>query len=168
MSNENTASGTAITISTTLEKKSGTLLTLNTQRNYVNTNIAITINAQAAAPAFKGGALNNKAATATFTNMSVSESNTSGIAIQAKGSAGRDAIVYDGNVNGWVEKNDEASAAEALASSEWNGTTYYASGVTLINGKTFDITVPNGNEGDITFRFSVDAEGNTTVTTVES
>lgn len=147
-----------------IEKQSGTMLTLKTNGNYVNGDIALTLNAKTATPTFDGGELNNKAATATFTNMTTSSTDTSGVAILAKGTAGRNAVLYNGAVSGWVTQSDNASASAAVASSTWNGTTYYATGVTLSNGKSFSVTVPNGSSGTITFNFSVDANGNTTIT----
>lgn len=148
----------------TINKQSGAKVTLETASKYVKENIELTFNVKTASPAFDGGALNNKGATATFTNMETSASNTSGVAILAKGTAGRDAVLYNGAVSGWVTKSDNASASAAVASSTWNGTTYYATGVTLTNGKSFNITVPNGSSDTVTFHFSVDANGNTTIT----
>lgn len=146
-----------------INKQSGAKVTLETASKYVEENIELTFNVKTAFPEFDGGALNNKGATAIFTNMETSTSNTSGVAILAKGTAGRDAVLYNGAVSGWVTKNDDASALNAVASSTWDGTTYYATGVTLTNGKSFNITVPNGSNGTITFHFSVDENGNTTI-----
>lgn len=139
---------------------------MKTSTTYVNKNIELTINAPAATPAVTGGGLNNKGATATFTNMTTSSTNSSGVAILAKGTAGRAAVTYNGNVNGWVtaSNGDTVSGGGAVSASTWNGTTYYATGVTLTNGKTFSITVPNGSSDPITFTFTVDSDGNTTVT----
>lgn len=148
----------------TINKQSGAKVTLATATKYVDEDIELTFNVKTASPAFDGGALNNKGASATFTNMTTSSTDTSGIAILAKGTAGRDAVLYNGAVSGWVTQSDNASASAAVASSTWNGTTYYATGVTLSNGKSFSITVPNGSSGTITFNFSVDANGNTTIT----
>ena len=147
-----------------INKQSGSKVILSTENKYVSENIELTFDVKTASPSFDGGALNNKAATATFTNMETSTTNTSGISILAKGTAGRDAVLYNGAVNGWVTKNDNTSASAAIASSTWNGTTYYATGVTLTNGKSFNVTVPNGNGNSITFYFSVDSNGNTTIT----
>jgi hypothetical protein len=120
-----------------------------------------------ATPAFSGGALNSKGATITATNATTStSSNNSGVAILAKGSAGRAAVTYNGAVKGWVNVSSGATASSAVAASTWNGTTYYINGVTLGNSKSFDITVPNGSSDPITFHFAVDANGNTTVTEV--
>ena len=154
---------TNLTGSIQLTQREGTTITLNTNNTYVNGNITLALSAKSESPNFDGGALNSKGASATFTNMTTSDTDTSGIVILAKGTAGRDAVLYNGAVNGWVSKSDNTSASAAVASSTWNGTTYYATGVTLTNGKSFNITVPNGSSGTITFTFSVDNNGNTTI-----
>jgi len=92
-----------------------------------------------AEPAFDGGALNNKGATAEFTNVTTSNTNN-GISVLAKGTAGRDAVLYNGAVEGWVSKEDNATASAAVASSTWNGTTYYITGVTVPVDKPFSVT----------------------------
>ena len=163
MATGNLNNNTDWTGSFTLEKQSGTVLTLDTGSTYVGKDIALTLAAQLATPSFDGGALNNKAATANFTNMTISDFNSSGVAIQACGSAGRDSVLYNGAVNGWVSAADNATAAGSVASEDWTGTTYFATGVTLGKGKSFSVTVPNGSEGTITYPFSVDANGNTTI-----
>ena len=157
-----------VAISHTLTKQFGTVITLDTEGSYCNADIDITVNATAASPSFDGGALNNKAASATFTNASTSSTNTSGVSIQTKGSAGRDAVLYNGAVNGWVNASDNATALAAANSSEWNGAAYYLTGVTIeapaSGNRTFSVTVPNGGNGTITFNFTVDSDGNTTIT----
>ena len=147
----------------TLDKQTGTTLQLNVKDNFVAKNVVLYLAAQLDEPAFDGGGLTSKGATAGFTNMTVSNTDTSGVAIQAKGTAGRAAVLYNGAVNGWVSKSDNASALAAESASTWNGTTYYATGVTIGNNKAFDITVPNGNS-TVTFHFAVDGNGNTTIT----
>lgn len=147
-----------------LTQQAGTIVTLKTNDKYVDGDIALTLSAKTASPSFDGGELNNTSASATFTNMTTSNTDTSGIIILTEGTAGRDAVLYNGAVNGWVSKNDNTPALTAATSSTWNGTTYYATGVTLTNGKSFSITVPNGSNGTITFNFSVDSNGNTTIT----
>ena len=147
----------------TLDKQTGTTLQLNVRNNYVPKNVVLYLAAQLDEPAFDGGALTDKGASAVFTNLTTSSTNTSGIAIQAKGTAGRAAVLYNGAVNGWVSKADNTSVLAAESATTWGGTTYYATGVTLTNGKAFDITVPNGNS-TVTFHFAVDASGNTTIT----
>lgn len=155
--------GTTLNDTINLIKQSGTLITLNTAQQYVEKNIALTIAATSATPQFNGGALNDKDATATFTNASTSLTNTSGIQIQTHGTASRDNVLYNGAVNGWVNVENNTIASPALTSSTWNGTTYYLTGVTLTNGKSFNITVPNGDNDTVTLNFTVDANGNTTI-----
>ena len=147
----------------TLNKQNGTTITLNTQDKFNAKNVSLTFNAQSASPAFDGGELNNQSASAVFTNMTTSITDTSGVAILTKGTAGRNAVLYNGSVNGWVSAADNTVALSAENSSTWNGTTYYATGVTLGAGKTFSVTVPNGDNSSVTFTFTVDANGNTTV-----
>ena len=146
-----------------LDKQTGTTLELNVRESYVAKNIVLALAAQIDSVAVKGGALNSQAASATFTNMTTNSTNTSGIEIQTQGSAGRDAILLDGDIDGWVTGSEEDSVGSAIAASSWNGTKYYATGVTLTAGKAFSITVPNGGNDTITFNFSVDANGNTTI-----
>lgn len=136
---------------------------IKTDSSYVDKNIELTVNVPAASPSFTGGVLNNKSASATFTNMTTSTSDSSGVKIETHGGAARTDVTYSANVNGWVNKSS-GDVASSAASSTWNGVTYYATGVTLGSGNRFDITVPNGSSGTITFHFSVDANGNTTVT----
>ena len=145
--------------SVTLTKRDNTKITLVTDSKYVSKDIELTVNAQSASPSFDGGALNNKGASATFTNATTSNSNSSGIVILAKGTAGREPVLYNGAVNGWVNAADNTQASAAISSSTWNGTTYYLTGVTLTNSKSFNITVPEG-QSTHTYTISVDSEGN--------
>lgn len=147
----------------TLSKQNGTTITLNTQDKFIAKNVSLTFNSQSASPAFDGGALNNTGASAVFTNMTTSTTDTSGIAIATKGTAGRDAVLYNGLVNGWVSVADNTIASNAVSSTTWDGTTYYATGVTIGAGKSFSVTVPNGENDSVTFTFMVDANGNTTI-----
>lgn len=158
LNNETTLNGVI-----TLNKQSGTVLTLQTQQQYIDKSIQLILNAPAASFNLKGGNLNNQTAFATFNNATVSSTNTSGISIQTQGSVGRDAILYDGAVSGWVSAANNDICSPAVASSSWNGQNYYLTGVNLTNGNAFDITVPNGSGSTITFHFAVDANGNTTV-----
>ncbi len=152
------------TTTITLEKSTGTVVTLDTYRKYLDGPVELTLNSKTDLIASKGGGISNKGATALFSNMSVSSTNTSGVEIQTQGAAGREAILFNGNVDGWVQATDGDLIASKISQSTWNGTKYYATGVTLTNGKQFDITVPNGSNSTITFHFSVDNNGNTTIT----
>ena len=91
-------------------------------------------------PKFDGGALNSKGATATGTNVTLGTSDTSGISVLAKGTAGRDAVLYNGAVAGYVSVADNTTASAAVASSTWNGTTYYITALTLPKDKKLSVT----------------------------
>lgn len=123
----------------TISVSQGSKITLQTAGTYVPTNIELTMNVATAEPAFDGGALTSKGATATFTNVTTSSTNN-GISVLAKGTAGRAAVLYNGAVNGWVSKADDTTASAAVASSTWNGTTYYITGITVPVDKPFSVT----------------------------
>jgi len=91
--------------------------------------------------------------------MTTSTTNTSGVVIATSGQAGRAAIQYNGAINGWVNASNNGTAMSALSTDSWAGETYYATGVTLTNNKTFNITVPGG-DSTVTYTISVDNEGN--------
>lgn len=156
----------------TIEKQSGAKVTLATATKYVDENIELTFNVQTATPTFTGGGLSSKAADlSTQTNITTNTStNNSGVSIVCRGKAARDAFTYNGAVGGWVAANNGAtpSGGSSLSQTTWTGTTYYIDGVTLTTPssgtRTFAITVPNGSSETITFNFSVDANGNTTIT----
>ncbi len=155
--------GTNMTTTVTLTKRTGTVLTLDTDKKYVEKDIALTLEAQSASPAFSGGAVSGTA-TATYTNAAVSTTNSSGVSVQAKGSADRAAVTYNGTVNGWVTANSGATAYVATTSATaLTPETRYITGVTIGNSKNFNITVPNGS-GSITFNFAIDDSGNVLVT----
>ena len=155
--------GTNMTTTVTLTKRTGTVLTLDTDKKYVEKDIALTLEAQSASPAFTGGAISGTA-TATYTNASISTTNDSGVSVQAKGSANRAAITYNGAVNGWVTANNGATAYGASSSAATLiPETKYITGVDIKASKNFNITVPNGSSS-ITFNFAVDANGNVLVT----
>lgn len=72
------------------------------------------------------------------------------------------------DVVGTVEYNPATTIATDSSYPELVTTAGYAEtnriqGVTLTNNQNFDITVPNGTSGNITFHFHVDASGNVTV-----
>jgi len=148
-----------------LTKQSGTAVTLATSTQYVDKPIVLNLSAKSATPTFKGGDLTDKTATGTFTNATTSTTDTSGVSLVPHASVTRSSFMYAAAVSGWVEKAINISpSGGASTSASWDGTNVYITGVTLTNGKSFDITVPNGAEPAITFHFSVDNNGNTTVT----
>ena len=118
-----------------------------------------------ASPAFTGGALSGKTATASATNATISDStNNSGVAIQASGGATRGAVTYDGAAEGWIDKDSGDTALAAASAETWTGTTYYINGVTLTapstGTRTFAVTLPNGTNDTITLTITVDSGGN--------
>lgn len=138
-----------------INKKNGTKITLDTDKKYVNKDIELTINAQEATPSFDGGELDNLSSTITYSNMEVSRSNSSGVFISSRATAGRKAVLYNGDVNGWVNANDNENVIPAINSTEITGLNYYVTGITLGSEKEFHITVPYG-QNTMTYYFSVD------------
>ena len=118
-------------------------------------------------PRFNGGLLTGNGATAILTNIATSTTDVSGVSIKANASATRGAMYYSVS-SGYITSRTNATAISSSTKS-WSGSTYYLSGVTLETPESgtreFSITVPNGDEGNITFRFVTDADGNTTIET---
>lgn len=156
--------GTTWNGTVTLSKQSGTKVTIPTKNQYLDRNIEVTVNASTASPSFSGGGISIRNASITANNLSYSSSNNaSGVYVTTSISFTRDAITYNGAVNGWVSKSNRASAVAATHHT-LSGPACYINGVVLENGKSFDITVPNGSSGTLMYHFSVDDNGNTTIT----
>ena len=119
-----------------------------------------------ATPVFDGGDL-MVSSSAQGTNVTLSSSTNNGICIQTRGVALRDAVLYNGAVEGWVSKSDNA---QALAGSSKNvlGDAYYINGVNIpipeSGTNTFTVTVPNGANDTVTITFTVDSNGNSEIT----
>ena len=143
----------------TIDVSQGSVITLQTAGTYVPNNIELTMNVATADPVFDGGALNNKGASATFTNITTSNTNN-GISILAKGTAGRAAVQYNGAVNGWVSKADDTVASAAVSASTWNGTTYYVTGINVPVDKPFSITSEADTALDSTSDITVTSAAN--------
>ena len=156
--------GTTWNGTVTLGKQTGTKVTIPTKNQYLDRNIEVTINAPTASPSFSSRGIKNYNVGITAKNLSYSSSNnTSGVYITPSASFTMNDITYNGAVNGWVSKSNGASAV-AATQHILSGSARYINGVVLENGKSFDITVPNGSSGTLTYHFSVDANGNTTIT----
>lgn len=151
----------------TINVSQGSVVTLQTAGTYVPSNIELTMNVATASPVFDGGALNNKGATATFTNITTSSTNN-GISILAKGTAGRTAVQYNGAVDGWVSVVDDTVASAAISASTWNGTTYYVTGINVPVDKPFSITSEADTALDSTSDISVTAAANRKVVVANS
>lgn len=147
----------------TITSGSGKTVTLDTDGKYVAKDIAITMVPQAATPKFDGGTLSGSASGA-YTNATTSGTDTSGVKVVANAKASRTAVLYNGAVNGWVNKADNAATeVTAISNQALTPETKYITGVDIKASKNFNITVPNGSN-TITFNFAVDANGNVLVT----
>ena len=147
----------------TITSGSGKTVTLDTDGKYVAKDIAITMVPQAATPKFDGGTLSGSASGA-YTNATTSGTDTSGVKVVANAKASRTAVLYNGAVNGWVNKADNAATeVTAISNQALTAETKYITGVDIKASKNFNITVPNGSN-TITFNFAVDANGNVLVT----
>lgn len=101
------------------------------------------------------------------TNMTVSDTNSSGVGITftGSGSVGASATVTH---CGYLEENAVVATSTATPSNS-SSVTKYITGVTIMPSssgtRTFSITIPNGSVNNfITFNFHVDSDGNTTIT----
>lgn len=147
----------------TITSGSGKTVTLDTDKKYVAKDIAITMVPQVATPKFDGGTLSGNASGA-YTNATTSTTDTSGVKVVANAKASRTAVLYNGAVNGWVNKADNAATeVTAISNQALTAETKYITGVDIKASKNFNITVPNGSN-TITFNFAVDANGNVLVT----
>ena len=147
----------------TITSGSGKTVTLDTDGKYVAKDIAITMVPQAATPKFDGGTLSGSASGA-YTNATTSGTDTSGVKVVVNAKASRTAVLYNGAVNGWVNKADNAATeVTAISNQALTAETKYITGVDIKASKNFNITVPNGSN-TIMFNFAVDANGNVLVT----
>ena len=151
--------------SLTITSSSGKSITLDTDKKYVTKDIVITMVPQAATPAFDGGTISG-AAEGGYTNATTSNSDTSGVKVVASAKANRTAVLYNGAVNGWVVKADNAgTGVNAITNQALTPETKYITGVTVNTSKNFNITIPNGTTTpNLTLNFAVDANGNVLVT----
>ncbi len=159
---------TNLTGSIEISKRTGTVVTFNTENKYVTGNIALTVNAKEVSPTFSASPTGSSTATSSTADISTS-TNNSGVSIQTKYAINSVGISYNTAANGWVNKAaNAATGSSTTAKSATNGAAYYINGVTLTaptNGtRSFNITVPNGASTPITFTFTVDSNGNTTIT----
>lgn len=149
--------------SITLEKKTGTVVTLDTSSKYLDGPVELTLNAKADTVSVSGGDINAIASCSLSNTMSFSYTDTSGISITPQSSVTRGSVNANEYIDGWVVLGIGARLLDSSQKIVF-GPTMYVTGVTLTNGKQFDITVPNGSNSTITFHFSVDDNGNTTIT----
>lgn len=147
-----------------LTKRTGTKITFDTDDKYLKQDIEFTVSARSATPKFDGGGVTGTPS-GTYTNATTSNSDTSGVKVVASAKYNRAAVLYNGAVDGWVNKSNNAATEVTALSNQALGTpeTKYITGVDIKASKNFNITVPNG-ESTITFNFEVDDNGNVLVT----
>ena len=96
------------------------------------------------------------------THITVSDTDTSGVAVTFKGKGSVSATAKI-TTAGYTPTNNSFATGASTSSSEVS-LTKYITGVELVAGKSFSITVPNGSATDkITFVFTVDSNNNVTV-----
>lgn len=132
---------------------------LNTKEKYLNKDIKLVFSHTLPNVSLSGGAISGTL-NLNSTNTSFSDSNISGIMVQPSGLLNRAAVNLS-VING-VISND--AGLSNIVNQQCDGNAQYLTGVTLTAGKQFNITVPNGENDTITFHFSVDENGNTTIT----
>jgi hypothetical protein len=97
------------------------------------------------------------------TNVTVSDTNTSGVKVVFTGSGSVSAVAKI-TTAGYTPTNTSFATGTSTSSNSIPATKYIT-GVTLTNETEFDITVPNGSSDEtVTFHFVVDGNGNTTIT----
>ena len=109
-------------------------------------NVAVGANASAdtyvpiktASPAFDGGGISGSVGSITGSNVTLSDTNN-GISVTAAASATRAAVLYNGAVNGYVVKADNASALAASSATTLTGKTRYITGIIVPKDKPFDL-----------------------------
>jgi hypothetical protein len=105
---------------------------------------------------------NGSCSLSSSTNVTTSDSNTSGVSVTFAGSGSVSATAKV-TTAGYTPTNNSFATGSSTSSNSAS-LTKYITGVTLTAGKTFSITVPNGSANDlITFVFTVDANNNVTV-----
>lgn len=129
-----TGAGYAPTTLTGTVSVSGTATAKTSAKDSSMTYVPITT----ATPAFDGGTLSG-GSTATGTNVTLSTTDN-GMKVQTAYTASSTAVLYNGAVNGWVSKADNAQALAAQSKASTNGTAYYVTAVTMPKDKGFTVT----------------------------
>lgn len=134
------------------------------------TNVTGNIGTAAGTTTINGGSVSCSNVSGSNTNITLSNSNndyTNDISVVFKGH--REAITATTGITtaGYSGTNNNFSSNTINATDSTNST-YYVKGVSIPKKtnttKQFDISVPNGDNNLITFHYSVDADGNTTIT----
>ena len=133
------------------------------------TNVTGNISNTTGTTTISGGEVSCSNVAASNTNIILSNSNsdyTNDISVAFK--ASRAAVTATTSVTkGYTDINNNFST-NTLNATDSSNSTYYVKGVSIpkkaSTTKQFDISVPNGGTDLITFHYSVDANGNTTIT----
>ena len=126
------------------------------------------INSAVGSATISGGALPSSAAGSSNVVASATDTYNSGVSLSITSERTAVSAVTKVTSAGFAAQNNNfASASDSAESATHN---FYVQGVTLTvpsagASRQFDITVPNGNS-TITFHFTVDSNGNTTITEV--
>lgn len=100
-----------------------------------------------ASPAFDGGGISGSVGSITGSNVTLSDTDN-GISVTAAASAARAAVLYNGAVNGYVIKADNAEALAATTSNTaLTGLTKYITSIYVPASKSFSI----GGQGTVTY-----------------
>ena len=113
-----------------------------------------------ASPTFDGGAVSGSVSVASST-MTLANDDPSGIrlSITGSGTATRAAVLYNGAVEGYVSKADNATALAAGSATALTGATKYITNINVPAGKTLHLTGAGGTDSNYSSIF-VDSAGN--------
>jgi hypothetical protein len=118
--------------------------------------------AAAGTVAITGGTVKMSTPTTAHVSFSTTAPTYSGIYIKAIASqSAKISATVSITASGYTPTNSSFALSSKTISTV--SATYYITGVTLENNSAFDITIPNGAESPITLHFSVDSNGNTTI-----
>ena len=134
--NSGTSSDKNVTITPKYTNTAGYVATHSTATNNGGTAY---YKIKTATPAFDGGGLSGTATASSSTATISDATNNSGISFTTACTATRAAVLYNGAVNGWVSKADDAQVL-ASGSTAMTAKTYYINGVTVAASKTFTVT----------------------------
>ena len=108
-----------------------------------------------------GGTIKMSNPTAANVSFSTTKPTYNNIYIKAITSQNTAITATATTTSGYTPQNNSFATSSKTISTV--SATYYITGVTLENNSVFDITIPNGAESPITLHFSVDSNGNTTI-----
>ena len=161
-----TLNGTVLMDVTTDTVTAARLLSAYTATKADGTKVTGNIGNAAGTNTISGGAAScDKSSSANIT-MNSSDAYTNGISVTFTGGHAAATATAAITTAGYTAQN--ASFATGTLAASTTNSTYYVQGVTLTTPSSgtrqFDITVPNGAGTPVTFHFSVDSSGNTTIT----